>query len=457
MDSSLTRRRDRWIGKTRSAGRYFQRKQSNFRLLEIVYFLAVLTSSFDIFLAVDIGVTIRIAQLLLVPPILIGFTSSLFSFPKELGRCVLALAAWIAIQIVALCLHGFTPRGMGYTLWMVFYAALLVATPSVFRSKQRIEALLRGYIWSFTILSLFGILQFVAGLLGIQTALIQQWWVEGKLARVNGFSYEPSYFATYLMLGWVTLAALTANRKSLSVQRIIKSPNVHLIIITAALLLSSSRMGIMAMLGWSIWVCLSAVFQRTEKLSITRGVFAMVPLCAIAGLTIFWPALGGSTEDRSLFLDGTGLAGTASHSVDQRSDKMQETLDVFLSNPIIGVGVGGVAEEVARNLGRDPFNREDLKISEGMCVTLEILAGTGIGGLVLAGSFFFQTYKLKDIGKKTGSASLNFLGPLASALVVELLLLQLNQNILRQYLWQHIAIMFAVAACPHGDNVSASR
>src|SRR5581483_9794397 len=52
------------------------------------------------------------------------------------------------------------------------------------------------------------ILQFVLPLFGYPSPFVTEWWIKDQLARANGFSYEPSYLGTYLLIGFVFVGAL---------------------------------------------------------------------------------------------------------------------------------------------------------------------------------------------------------------------------------------------------------
>ena len=58
-------------------------------------------------------------------------------------------------------------------------------------------------------------IQFALPVLGLGAPLVKQWWIPGFLPRVNGFSYEPSYLATYLLIGFVFASSLRRARSAL--------------------------------------------------------------------------------------------------------------------------------------------------------------------------------------------------------------------------------------------------
>lgn len=144
---------------------------------------------------------------------------------------------------------------------------------------------------------------------------------------------------------------------------------------------------------------------------------------------------------------GTGLFGTPAHSTAGRSDRMFETLAVVRKSPFVGYSLGGVAAAIAESHGETVTTQEGAKNREAVSVFLEVLAASGVIGFVP-----FVAYILTLFIKPAGLARLSedqyraILTALLWALAMEFLVLQFNQNILRPYLWFHIAVLSATYA-----------
>ncbi len=117
------------------------------------------------------------------------------------------------------------------------------------------------------------------------------------------------------------------------------------------------------------------------------------------------------------------------------SDNAFDGYSFLLNGTGIGVSLGGVAEKIAQ----DENQSGNLKDNEGTAVGLEVLAASGIIGIIpflvyfyniIKKSFIRFIYSKDDIGKG-----------LLLALLAEIAILQLNQNILRPYFWMHIAVL----------------
>lgn len=408
----------------------------------LLYVGGLITSSFDKFLVLDAGVTIRISQIMLLLPMMVGVARfSLARRPYAQPGIALAIL-WACISFVAMVLHGYSTRAVGYNIWLVFDLVLVLSTSELFDTWGKAAYLIKWYLYSFAVTALFGIVQFAAAYSVGLDLLVSQWIVPNRVPRVNGFSYEPSYFSTYLLIGWIICAAYVQKQpKYWPVVRL----RLIFILISVALILSTSRMGYIAM---GLWVLRYFVDQirRFDYRSKRLKKICLIILVTLAIIGSALPSLKRGSPGKLKFLfEGSGLAGTASHSVDTRKLRTNDTFRVFLKNPVIGVGMGGVAEEIAKADGLNYHDHEVLKISEGMCVGAEVLAGTGILGFLSLGCYLGSLIRkaLRQAGRSGQQVAL-LLRALSYSLIAELLLLQFNQNILRPYVWLHIAILCTI-------------
>lgn len=152
-----------------------------------------------------------------------------------------------------------------------------------------------------------------------------------------------------------------------------------------------------------------------------------------------------------MFLNGTGISETAAHSVIEREDSFRDTLTVFVQHPLIGTSLGGVSAAIADLHGESIKSFESLKLFEGMNVFAEALAASGVIGIV---PFIWFLIEIVRKPLKSAKLAIPFYSTLLPALVRSLLfgwaVLQFNQNMLRPYLWVHIAILATVYAAASG-------
>jgi O-antigen ligase len=429
----------------------------------VVAVLILLTSSFDIFLVANAGGNYRFCQI--VAPLLIALATvkAVWGSPvPTLG--LLPLSIWFAAQVFFIPAASFWPKSVGYCFWLFLNIGLMFAFVQLFSHRRAaLLTLLRWYLYSFGLVAAFGIVQFLLPLFGLPALLVEQWWIPGLLPRANGFSYEPSYFATYLLIGFVFVSSLRRARSSLLSGRVM----LLIYALTAlGIIVSSSRMGIIFLL---IDVFLSQVRpwrsivgDIAKSRIVPSKIRALVPSLLLTALLV--SILGGAVmalQNRPalmlIFLNGTGLDNTAAHSVIERADSLEETIAVFVNHPIIGQSLGGVSSAIADQEGESVHSFEDSKKFEGMSIFAEILAASGIIGAVPFVSFLVITiWKPLALARRTGTLYSALLVAAVRSLVFAWAILQFNQNVLRPYLWVHLAVLVTIYAAAR-DSAAPAR
>ena len=150
--------------------------------------------------------------------------------------------------------------------------------------------------------------------------------------------------------------------------------------------------------------------------------------------------------DEILFLfDGIGIFGRASHSVDIRTDSMMDTLSLFMNSPFVGYSLGGIGPAIAEMHGVTNIDFETVKVFEGNSIFMEVLAASGIFGVIPFVMFVLHIVRKPFLlARRLTSEQSKILVALTLSLIFEFAILQFNQVILRPYLWMHIAVL---AAC----------
>jgi hypothetical protein len=421
------------------------------RLAVFTACLIILTSSFDIFLVIEAGGNYRLCQVLV--PILLALAVLRARRNAEMPTLgATPLCFWLVFQVLFIPTTNFWPKSLGYCLWLMLNFALLFAFVQLFSDHlPTLKTILRWYVMSFAVIAIFGIAQLVLSLLGLGAPLVQQWLVPERMARANGFSYEPSYFATYLLIGFVFVGALRRARSSLLSRRVLFA--VYWIT-AAGIFASSSRMGI---IFFFVDIFLSnlrpwlALFKNLAKWRLTpadlRAVAPSILYLCFALLLARFTATVFEENPEIAFrvLAGTGLENTAAHSVVQRADALQDTLTVFVQHPIIGQSLGGVSAAIADLHGERISSFQDSKEFEGMSVFAEALAASGVIGIIPFILFLKATIRNPlTLAAKVDPFYADLLRALVRSLLFAWALLQFNQNMLRPYLWMHIAILATV-------------
>jgi O-antigen ligase len=218
---------------------------------------------------------------------------------------------------------------------------------------------------------------------------------EGGIPRINGFSAEPSYYATFLLTGFVVNLYLLNNK---SVYFGYKYLVLNQVLIFLAIILSTSKMAIPLMISvllWSSFVDLYTRFVKNKSFyKKDLFVFPLILIAIFIGLYYFFFQL-----DKIRFLfGGLGIGGTVSHSVVIRERDFDNTLQTFINSPIIGYSLGGIPSAIGGLKGIEITNNVMAKKYEGMNIFMETLAGSGIVGFLFFAIFLvlnhikFQTY-----------------------------------------------------------------
>jgi hypothetical protein len=423
------------------------------RLAILTACIAILTSSFDIFLVIEAGGNYRLCQVM-VPILLALAVLSARQSGETPTLGATPLCFWLIFQVLFIPATSFWPKSLGYCLWLMLNYALLFSFVQLFSDYlPTLITILRWYVISFVVIAIFGIVQLALSLLGLGAPLVTQWLVPDQMARANGFSYEPSYFATYLLIGLVFVGVLRRAESPLLPRRVFFA--VYWII-AAGIFASSSRMGIIFFFADILLNNLTpwwTLLKNAAKLRVTPAMLkALGP--SIAYLTF---ALLFATATATVFeenpeialrvLAGTGLSDTAAHSVVERADEFGETLTVFLQHPIVGRSLGGMSAAIAENRGETIHSFEDAKTVEGMSVFAEALAASGVIGFIPFVWFVVVTIQKPLALARTAPP---FYAALLRGLVRSLIfawgILQFNQNVLRPYLWTHLAILATMYA-----------
>jgi hypothetical protein len=435
------------------------------RLAELIAIVILLTSSFDIFLVWQAGGNYRLCQV--ITPVLVLLAMLKATRGTRLPVLgALPLFIWFLFQVCFIPATTFWPKSIGYCLWLLLNLGLVFSSVQLFSGEEKsLTTILRWYAYSFALVASFGTVQFLMPLFGLGGPMVAQWWMPGLLARVNGFSYEPSYFATYLLIGFVFTGSLRRNRSSLLPTRTLFA---MYLLSGIGIVLSSSRLGIIFLLI-DVWLCqlepwltfLASLVRFRIAVPMLRrlvpSLLSVAFICVVVeGATL---AISNNPAIALMFLNGTGISDTAAHSVIQRENALEETFTVFLEHPLIGRSLGGVSDAIAGLQGEVIRSFEASKDYEGMSVFAEALAASGVIGIIPFVWFLVETV-LKPL--RLARAVFPFHAVILRALVRSLLfawaILQFNQNILRPYLWTHVAILATVyAAGLQSVNASTER
>lgn len=418
-------------------------KWSRVDFVKTLFYLSVFTVSFDVFLVVNLGFNFRATQLFVLFPIFIGITGALHKGNLVIPVGFKSLLIWTLFILAFIPNTTFLLKSVGYGFWLLFDVFLVLATVQIFNTENKINELITWYLYSFFFVAIFGLVQFFMPILHLGAPLVQQWWIPGVLPRISGFSYESSFFATYMLMGWVLSAYLLDSGFMLVNQRRLK---IIFMTISFVMILSSSRMGWLMMFVWFAQYPIRFLFNLAKgrinkKLLVSSvRVVLLLSLLVTGGIWII-----GMDNIPTLFA-GLGLfEESGSWSADTRLNSLNNTLQVFLDNPFIGHSLGGVSSAIGALHGVYVDNMDLGKEYEGNSIFVEVLAASGLIGFIPFVLYIYAILrKPLKLAKIVDNSGKNLLIGMTLALLFEFMILQFNQVILRPYLWLHIAILSAL-------------
>jgi O-antigen ligase len=418
-------------------------------------FLLFIFSSFDIVLNLKIGgFSLRgmyiIELFLLIYILFLHIKGSIKTIKILYGKY---LILWLLFIIAFIPNTTIIMRSIGYAVWLVLSILLIILLSTSIQNKIQMKKIFDYYIASFKYIAILGLIQFFLGLLGINF-FIEQWWIEGVFPRINGFFYEPSYYSSYMLIGWAILFYLYMNYKKLFLEY-----KMTFLLITSSIILSSSRMAILMIVLMIVSLIFISFSKRIVRFRISkRDLKFLTFFLSTLSIIIFYFFL--YFEKVKFLIAGLGILGASSHSSSTRTHDLLDTLQVFFNSPFIGTSLGGVAPAIANIRGVKIYTQVEAKEFEGMNIFIEVLAASGIVGYIFFLLFFFSLfYKANNISNKIKTLSIEssmIIKSLKFALFWELLILSMNQNILRPYLWILIGMLSASILIAKG-NISEKK
>ena len=407
-------------------------------IINTIIWISILMASCDIVAAFDVaGLTVRISQLISM--------AAMFFFLLRIIRFgnVKILTPYynllIVIVINTICIVNSKTlfNAVGYDLWLIF-DCVQVLTFTYFLSKQEtIYSIVHKYIMCFNVFAIIGFVQFALQFVGINFYVTQY----NDLHRSNGFSFEPSFYATYMIMGAIICMYLLERRnyKCMRKRALIVSTALNV----GAVVISTSRMGLIILLIYVVYRGFMSlriyIHMRGHFIKI---LFSLMPIMVGIGLIAFILAIEFEVPFVMHYMSGLGIGGASSHSADARMTGFKDTWTLFLDSPFLGCSLGGIDAGIIEYKSRNYTVANNGGAS--MCISLEALAAYGI-----VGAFFFFKYMwdltvggyLKAKKRPGEQSEREPVYAMLIALFFEFMILQLNQNVLRPPFWVHIALV----------------
>ncbi len=291
---------------------------------------------------------------------------------------ILLLIADLAISVT----YAFNvDRALKVFLFMCLMALAYFVAKAMINSRPTITYVLRGIIAGASVVALLGVYQFLGDMAGLppEITLLKVGYDSSTFgfARVQGASQEPLYFANYIFIPLMILFSLLLGGK---LQKIVpKWYGIALIVLLCLnFVLAISRGAFLAagLVGVLLVVIKYKQILRAKVMIPAIGLFLLI----VVGVYLFL----ARSEPRAIeeFV-GHLLVNdrTTGESVVSRLDAVGRAKELFLSRPLLGVGIGNYGP-----LTQTEFDAYGNPIGGWFIVNneyMEILAENGVVGLFI--------------------------------------------------------------------------
>ncbi len=327
--------------------------------------------------SIDIsGVTVRPSQvtalLTLFALLLTILAQRRFNLPRL--PHVWPLAVFVLVSLVGVFNAPNTERSVMVLLFTLFTFCISLLAPLLVRDRAHLITVLRWMFVAVTVVTVFGIYQFVGDLLGLSPALtgLRELYTKGVLGfpRVQSTALEPLYFANFLLVPLSVLLALF-----LSKERVL--PQWKVIVLfglgVVNLVLTVARGGYIAF-AVSVSVLLLYYYFSVKLLSWRNFLWASAAV--ILASVIFLQAMNVQTVSENFFGHVSNLFGGASYN--ERVEMYEIARSAWMTHPWIGIGPGSFGPYASWHAYVVPEHGWNIVNNE----YLELLAEQGLLGLL---------------------------------------------------------------------------
>lgn len=322
------------------------------------------------------GFTLRFGQLcalLLVTIMLVSRWRARAGFRLP-ARAVTAALLFLLVATFSGFWSANPTRTVGYLAWGTFdVAVVLLGLVAWIDGEERLQKALKLWLSGMLLGCGMAAVQLVAFKLTGRAPL--GWMSLEGFPRVNGFSYEPSYFALYLVPG----AALLLMRFAMLGRAAWRSGLLGaLLVLTVGI--STSRSGwisvsfVLVLIAWRSWMRVGRA--ALKRAAIAAGGFGL----AFALLLLAWPRLASNVvELATMAFDRREISSTK-----PRLESLQQAATLVARHPALGVGHGGYGAYMVEH--PEFPQRQGVTASEIVTTNLylELASETGLLGLIAA-------------------------------------------------------------------------
>ncbi len=364
---------------------------------------------------------------------------------------VLTGLAYLGLCAASAMGSDYPTKSAAYLTWASF--DLVVVLLGVFgyaASRERLDFALRWWVGGMALATAMGAFQIGMWLTGRPAPLLSS--DTAGFPRVNGFNYEPAYFALYLLPG----ALMLMSRFVLLGPRAVKSGLLALALLSA-IALSTSRSGWVG-IGLGLSLLAARAGARLGRKALGRFAVAAAALGAALCLVLLaWPGMRANAAKMAHMAFDLHEAT----STGPRMETMRQALVLVSRSPALGVGFGGYGAYVLAHPELPNFAPPDAKSLVTTNLYLEIASETGLLGLGAALAMLAALLRpvwraaRAQRGGPPDATQAAAEGLLIACMVVFAVLFQFNQTLWRLDVWVLLSLSFSVGLLPSQSAASA--
>jgi O-antigen ligase len=416
----------------------------------------MLTASMDQALAFKLGgFTVRAAQFcaLLLLAAAIAERSRL-ARPLALPAApVLATLAYLCVCAISALGADCPPKSVGYLAWASFdLFVVLVGVTLYAGTAERLESAMRWWWGGMALGAAMGFFQIIAWRLGIKPPFVTT--DNFGFPRINGFNYEPSYFALYLVPG-----ALVLFTRFALLGRSARWSAWIAGVLLLAIALSTSRSGWIGMGLGLVALAVRTGLRLGPKAAARLGAASAAVVAVLCLVLASWPALRMTVVNMARM----GMDVHEVTSAGPRVEAMRQAFVLFTRAPLLGVGFGNYGAYVLSHPELPNLLPPDAKALVTTNLYLEIASETGALGF--AGALAALFFLIRPLWRATRAHGLaapdrgfaTAEGLLLGSLVVFLVLYQFSQTLWRLDVWVLLSLCLAAAAAASSTPAASAR
>jgi O-antigen ligase len=406
------------------------------------FLLLIFSLPFERIPTIDVGlVTLKVNQFLALSVLIAWILSVIFEKRKIISNPLTwPIILFIFANLISIFHAGNVERAFQVFIFIFFMAIISFLVVNMVSTEDILKKVLKTILYTSIFICIFGVYQFFGDLIGLSSTLtgLKEGYTKAVFGfpRIMAFSNEPLYLANFLLIPLGVSAALFFSKDKFI-------PKIYLfltlLLMLLVFILTVSRgayAGLGAMALFLILFFLKKIFTWKNI------VIGLLAITIVLGGTYYFLSRAEPQALDEFIGHITVNDISAGESTQGRLQSYQVAYDIFLDNPINGIGVGNYGPYVKNFPDSADVSGWDIVNNE----YLEIMAETGLVGIItfvlILLVIFFRSYMVYFRTKN------EFLKTILLGLVAALIgvLVQYNffSTLYIMHIWVLIGLIIAV-------------